>query len=49
MLNACVQRFDVTENVKIFAKFLGTKPGLNTTVVSFIHSFSEIVPLLAFE
>jgi hypothetical protein len=29
MLDACVQRFDVTGNVKIFAKFLGTKLGLD--------------------
>jgi hypothetical protein len=25
MIHACVQRFDVTENLKNFAKFLGSK------------------------
>jgi hypothetical protein len=28
MLYACVQRFDVTGNLKNFAKFFGTKQGL---------------------
>jgi hypothetical protein len=28
MLHACVQRFDVTEMLKNFAKFLATKHGL---------------------
>ena len=29
MLNACVQRFDVTENLEKFCKILGTKQALS--------------------
>jgi hypothetical protein len=34
MLHACVQIFDVTENLKNFAKFLGTKPDLGCAINS---------------
>ena len=31
MLHACVQRFDVTENLEKFCKILGTKLALGTS------------------
>ena len=40
MLHACVQRFDVTENLEKFCKFLGTKQAL-----SFITEYLDNVKL----
>ena len=40
MFNVCVARFDVTENFKNFAKFLGTKQPQALTVgfkISTVH------------
>ena len=34
MLHACVQRFDVTENLEKFCKFLGTKQAQDTRTCS---------------
>jgi hypothetical protein len=34
MLHACVQRFDVTGNLKNFAKFFGTKPALRGSIIT---------------
>ena len=42
MLHACVQRFDVTENLKKFCKILGTKQALNSLrPLFFLHANKE--------
>ena len=41
MLHACVQRFDVTENLENFCKILGTKHYLNS-VVHYLNSVVHV-------
>ena len=43
MLHACVQRFDVTEDLEKFCKILGTKqaPRLSSTNVAYWYPYSQ--------
>jgi hypothetical protein len=45
MLHACVQKFDVTENLEKFYKILGTKQGLSfhVSVVNCLARLGKIV------
>jgi hypothetical protein len=46
MLRACVEKFDVTENLKILTKFLTSKRCLNPTIsVAVVNGF---VPLFVY-
>ena len=49
MLRACVQRFDVTENLKKFYKILGTKQALCSLTKSEFPNISLKVLLLKFQ